>query len=384
MSRTPTRCCFSSISRPRTSSAPVLAHRPPSTIVEARRRLSTDEPGSGPTQGRPRRRWAPVAAGAGLLTAGFGYFTMREDAPTLGGDRWTTVKIKSVTPVSPETSLFRLEVPKSVLPPAFSSDPTARPILSLYVKEPSLQIQRAYTVSSFSPRLPSFNPSLTSPDRSRRQPLSATSFDSNGPAELDLVVKRYHDGELSRYIHRLGPGSELHVRGPSVTWWYRPQDWDEVVFVSDSQCTFEFFSRTFSSPGTPAGRRRHWDHARLPIRKRHAPRGGRPIRFLSNSPPRRLGRLRFPVSLARPAQERTRCAQSARLESRRGALPRRSTGSGHLEGAGSDRHGSRLDRSVKARIDDWTEAAGQAQSRRGLRSRRVSRFPHFLEGGHRS
>lgn len=33
-------------------------------------------------------------------------------------------------------------------------------------------------------------------------------------------------------MHRLGPGSDLHVRGPSVTWWYRPQDWDEVVFVS--------------------------------------------------------------------------------------------------------------------------------------------------------
>ncbi|GAA5955359.1 hypothetical protein JCM8115_001925 [Rhodotorula mucilaginosa] len=207
MSQTPTRCYFSSISRPRTSSAPVHVKSPPSAIAAARRRLSTDDSGSKSAQGRPRRRWAPVAAGAGLLTAGFGYFATREEAPTLGGDRWTTVKITYVTPISPETSLFRLEVPKSVLPPAFSSDPTARPILSLYVEEPSLQIQRAYT------------------------PLSATSFDSSGPAELDLVVKRYHDGELSRYIHRLGPGSELHVRGPSVTWWYRPQDWDEVVFV---------------------------------------------------------------------------------------------------------------------------------------------------------
>lgn len=157
MSRTTTRSCFSSISRPRTSSAPIHAHRPPSAVVEAWRRISTDEEGPKPAQGRPRRRWAPVAAGAGLLTAGLGYFATREDAPTLGGDRWTTVKIKSVTPISPETSWFRLEVPKSVLPPAFSSDPTARPILSLYVKEPSLQIQRAYTVSSFFP--PAFQPS---------------------------------------------------------------------------------------------------------------------------------------------------------------------------------------------------------------------------------
>ncbi|GAA5981392.1 hypothetical protein JCM10908_004092 [Rhodotorula pacifica] len=153
------------------------------------------------------RDFVAILSGAGLLTAGFGFFALWEEAPTLGGDRWTAVKIKSVTPLTPETSLFRLEVPKSVLPPAFSSDPTARPILSLYVKEPSLQIQRAYT------------------------PLTAASFDPKGPAELDLVVKRYPDGELSRYMHRLGPGSELNVRGPSVTWWYRRQDWDEVVFV---------------------------------------------------------------------------------------------------------------------------------------------------------
>lgn len=150
MSQTPTRCYFSSISRPRTSSAPVHVKSPPSAIAAARRRLSTDDSGSKSAQGRPRRRWAPVAAGAGLLAAGFGYFATREEARTLGGDRWTTVKITYVTPISPETSLFRLEVPKSVLPPAFSSDPTARPILSLYVEEPSLQIQRAYTVSSFS------------------------------------------------------------------------------------------------------------------------------------------------------------------------------------------------------------------------------------------
>lgn len=45
------------------------------------------------------------------------------------------------------------------------------------------------------------------------------------------MIKRYADGELSRYIHRLGPGDELTVRGPAITWYYRPQDWDEVTFV---------------------------------------------------------------------------------------------------------------------------------------------------------
>ncbi|GAA5987634.1 hypothetical protein JCM11641_001175 [Rhodosporidiobolus odoratus] len=154
------------------------------------------------------RRRLPLFAASALAIAGATYlYLTQEDPPVLASDRWTPCRIKSVSPLTPETSLFRLEVPKSLLPPVLAKDQSARPILSLFVKEPSLQIQRAYT------------------------PLSATSFDSTGPAELDLVIKRYPDGETSRYIHRLGPGDEMELRGPSVTWYYRPQDWDEVVFV---------------------------------------------------------------------------------------------------------------------------------------------------------
>ncbi|GAA5997244.1 cytochrome b5 reductase family protein [Rhodotorula paludigena] len=148
-----------------------------------------------------------AAAALVVLAGGAALYYTREEPAVLSHDRWTSVKIKSVTPLTPETSLFKVEVPRSLLPPVLESDPTARPILSLFVKEPNLQIQRAYT------------------------PLSASSFNSSGPAELGLVIKRYADGEASRYIHRLGPGDELSVRGPSVTWYYRPQDWDEVVFV---------------------------------------------------------------------------------------------------------------------------------------------------------
>jgi cytochrome-b5 reductase len=91
--------------------------------------------------------------------------------------------------------------------------------------QPDLQIQRAYTVCD----------PLRSLSRTRLtfllQPLSATAFDLDGPAHVDLVVKRYPDGEASRYMHRLHPGDELHVRGPIVTWDYRPDQFDEIVFV---------------------------------------------------------------------------------------------------------------------------------------------------------
>lgn len=44
-------------------------------------------------------------------------------------------------------------------------------------------------------------------------------------------MKRYPNGEISRYLHRLGAGDKISIRAPSVTWYYRPKDWDEVVFV---------------------------------------------------------------------------------------------------------------------------------------------------------
>ncbi|GAA5823051.1 hypothetical protein JCM3770_005713 [Rhodotorula araucariae] len=174
----------------------------------ARRPYSSDSKAAPSPRASKRRSVLPIVGATALLIAGSAYlYLSHEEHRVLAPDRWTDVKIKSVTPMTPETSLFRLEVPRSLLPPAFTSDPNARPILSLFVKEPNLQIQRAYT------------------------PLSATSFSTSGPAELDLVIKRYADGEASRYVHRLGPGDNLSVRGPSCTWFYRPRDWDEVVFV---------------------------------------------------------------------------------------------------------------------------------------------------------
>ncbi|GAA5918414.1 hypothetical protein JCM1841_003951 [Sporobolomyces salmonicolor] len=168
--------------------------------------LATSSQTRSPTPG-PRRRLLPLLAGVTVLLAGSTFYLKRDPPSVLAPDRWTAVKVQSVTPLTPETSLFRLEVPKSMLPEVIAGDHGAQPVLSVFVKDPNLQIQRAYT------------------------PLSSSSFNSSGPAILDLVVKRYADGEVSRYIHRLGAGDEMWVRGPAMTWYYRPQDWDEVVFI---------------------------------------------------------------------------------------------------------------------------------------------------------
>ncbi|KPV78156.1 uncharacterized protein RHOBADRAFT_50662 [Rhodotorula graminis WP1] len=208
---------------------PLLPHSP-SPAWTPTRAYNTDKAPQAPAPAPRERSLLSIAGVAALVLGGGATFLLTRDEPAyLAPDRWTDVKIKSVTALTPETSLFKLDVPRSVLPPAFTGDPDARPILSLFVKEPSLQIQRAYTVR---PILPVAALAQTMGSNfPPTQPLSASSFNESGPAELDLVVKRYPDGEASRYIHRLGPGDEMSVRGPSCTWYYRPQDWDEVVFV---------------------------------------------------------------------------------------------------------------------------------------------------------
>lgn len=136
---------------PRTASSPraTLAGtpRPSAAAWTPKRPYSAGKAPASPQSASKRSSLLSIVGGAALAVGGSAAFYLTRDEPAfLAPDRWTDVKIKSVTPLTPETSLFRLEVPRSVLPPAFTSDPSARPILSLFVKEPNLQIQRAYTV----------------------------------------------------------------------------------------------------------------------------------------------------------------------------------------------------------------------------------------------
>lgn len=69
-------------------------------------------------------------------------------------------------------------------------------IYSYYIKEPTLQVERAYTPISMH----------------ARQDTTILSF----------IIKRYVDGEVSRYLHRLRPGAAMSIRGPEITWQLPP------------------------------------------------------------------------------------------------------------------------------------------------------------------
>lgn len=77
------------------------------------------------------------------------------------------------------------------------------PIMSLRIKNPSLQIQRSYT------------------------PLNLSS------EEIHLIIKRYPNGELSRYLNILTPGSStVWINQGRQEWIYEEEVWDHVVFVA--------------------------------------------------------------------------------------------------------------------------------------------------------
>lgn len=159
-------------------------------------------------------------ANAGLLIVasilslgGLGFFwqTSGSSKPErLSYSRFTPLHIKSIEKITSDSSIISLALPTHLLPdPSRYPDPPDQPLQAIYVRQPELQIQRAYT------------------------PLDARCFSTaegkDGDREVNLLVKRYNDGEVSSYLHRLRSGDSVDVRGPVRTWTL--PECDHLVFV---------------------------------------------------------------------------------------------------------------------------------------------------------
>ncbi|CAI2177791.1 13893_t:CDS:2 [Funneliformis geosporum] len=95
--------------------------------------------------------------------------------------------LSEITPVNHNTRVFRLKFPSALKEPI--------PIAScIHVKDDSTQIMREYTPIS---------------------PINELNF-------LDLLIKRYDNGHMSRLIHNLKIGDKFEARGPIVTLPYAP------------------------------------------------------------------------------------------------------------------------------------------------------------------
>ncbi|GAO51759.1 ferredoxin reductase-like protein [Saitoella complicata NRRL Y-17804] len=105
-------------------------------------------------------------------------------------------EVEKVEDVSPTTRLFRLIPTEGTV----VKEEQLQAIGHVFVKNPTMQIERPYTPTSWS------------------------------PSHIDLLIKAYPDGEMSRYIHRQQPGEMIQVKGVYETWKV-DREVEEVVCV---------------------------------------------------------------------------------------------------------------------------------------------------------
>ncbi|KAG0038870.1 NADH-cytochrome b5 reductase [Podila clonocystis] len=117
----------------------------------------------------------------------------------LTNDRWTKLQLTKITPVSDSTSIFEFRLNKPMTIPICSA---------VYVKDDEIQAMRAYTPVHYS---------------LRDQPV------------LQLLVKRYSEGQVSRFMHSARVGQQIEMRGPVMIWpASRPEleAYDEIGMIS--------------------------------------------------------------------------------------------------------------------------------------------------------
>lgn len=161
------------------------------------------------------QRGFPVAIALASGTGFLGYFGWKwqqgssHSRRPLSYSHFTPLTIRAIKQITSDSSVVSLELPESLLPDeATYPEPPHTPLQAIYIRQPELQIQRAYT------------------------PLSLDCFKGEGSdaRSIELLVKRYQDGEVSSYVHRQGPGDQLWVRGPVRTWTL--PEVDDLIFVS--------------------------------------------------------------------------------------------------------------------------------------------------------
>lgn len=169
-----------------------------------------------PKESTTWKRHLPLAIGLGsLLWAGYAVYYFFGDKTgsqqtVLTPDAFSTYQITNKQAVSSDTCLIELAPKYAASSAMLKSGATlwnAKRLWSVQVKHPMIQIARNYTP------LPLY---FMQPDRPGLPPLLRIMGTSADEGRMTLLVKRYEDGEMSRYLHSLPVGSDVEIRGPFV------------------------------------------------------------------------------------------------------------------------------------------------------------------------
>ncbi|KAI9876279.1 MAG: mitochondrial peripheral inner membrane protein [Pleopsidium flavum] len=161
-----------------------------------------------------RRR---LASYIGVFSAGFGvavaynYYKNLTSTTSLDPRTFTTFTLISKEPISSTSSIFTLRPTNYRRNSTIDADLWKRAVWSVQIKQPQLQIARAYT------------------------PLPPSQLSSTGGYEhtrdLRFLVRRDPKGEVSGYLHKLSDGATVELRGPTIEY-VLPKDVEEVVFLA--------------------------------------------------------------------------------------------------------------------------------------------------------
>ncbi|KAF2648577.1 hypothetical protein K491DRAFT_722436 [Lophiostoma macrostomum CBS 122681] len=138
--------------------------------------------------------------------------TSSSDA-SLNPQTFTPYTLVEKQPVSSTSTIFTLRNCNGTAEPESVREVWKRSVWSIQIKQPQLQIARAYTP------LP---PSSPSPKRADGEP---------EPENIRLLIRQEKGGEVSTYLHRLPEQSTIEIRGPNVES-ELPHDIKEVVFLA--------------------------------------------------------------------------------------------------------------------------------------------------------
>jgi len=161
-----------------------------------------------------RRRWASYI---GVFSAGFGgavtYNNYKDSASitSLNPRTFTPFTLVSKESISSTSSIFTLRPTSHRRNSTTDEDLWKSDVWSVQIKQPQLQIARAYT-----PLPPS--------------QVSSTEV-SEYAQDLRFLVRRDPKGEVSGYLHKLPDGAAVELRGPNIEY-VLPKDVEKVVFLA--------------------------------------------------------------------------------------------------------------------------------------------------------
>ncbi|KAK8212756.1 hypothetical protein IWZ01DRAFT_278147 [Phyllosticta capitalensis] len=184
-----------------------------------------------------------VISGGALGGFGYRHYASKSNGESGGlhPQNFSAYTIAAREPVSKTSSIFTLRAQDSDSHQSFKNV-WERGVWSVEVKQPQLQIARAYTPLPPSPSSLSampetavttsssdFIPSSTSP-----APPAATNdveHDPQSSRTVRLLIRREPSGEVSNYLHRLPVSATVELRGPHVEFDI-PDDTTDVLFLA--------------------------------------------------------------------------------------------------------------------------------------------------------